>query len=749
MRLLFILSVCVLLLAGCSSANSPVTSENDSSATELSYLPLLDLTEAGEASNATGLLGAFDLTIDPETLAVSLENKRIASEVGDSYLIEGMAYFTVFPCVDCLRLDGLSLTQEGAIQLTFILRHPFEMPPSPCTAPSRIDLSIFDLTLLVHPREGTPVNWLLTNNSAYAGACSEADGYSRELESLINDPAALPYFLVIDDNESATNTFNIFQQGAFAAFDINLNPAPALVFSLYLTFGYGASATKPTRCDPSYFNPEFNRKSAWKVQVHPPDPGLEGTWDDVDNVTTYDVEIQVWDWQQNAAIADPPVNPTDVRYLSNVASVSAEIPGMTNTLPRETIPVSGTGNDPADPLIYQIPIANENLLAIGDYLGLVKVIDERIPPLNPFEGDVDSLIYTPNGIELNWMAVNNGEFATYQTFTATVVEGVSSPKNILLRDSREALDIAVDHADGDLYILYDDGEIWKRTAAGEYMTGTKLMDEPGIGFEYIDIATNSYMVVADYTGTTRDNGLFFRPDDTFLTNFDYGGLNPACYAQDAIAFTGSGVLGNYLGVATNGCWQGTYAKWVIFPPTTYSYFITPSPYKEVGCGIDSIGYRSSQQQGAASKEIIRAAETFSGTTDYVYYLESETTSYFCEEFRVQRFSMSGSSLVPDLWWGGTQSNDGTLGFWDPKDITRDSSNDFYILDILSTGAPRVKKYQSDGTYIGEFGDVDTIEGSPLRIEGSDYVGPNGSAIFVLSEDTPADKLSIFLPIEMP
>lgn len=742
MRLSIGLLISLLILCGCSSAGSPVNP--DSIRPEIaSEIPVTDGYNISKLPDSLGLLGVYDLTINPETMTASLEGKRSSSAVGDSYLIEGMAYFTISPCSDCLKLESIGQLPDGSIQVAFRLRHPFKAPGTPCEPPSRADLDIFDVVLLVRPLETSSFEFQNTQASIYAGMCPNANGYTRELSTLINDSGALPFFLAVDDGIAGKNTYNKFAQGTSVELTTYFKPQPVMKFSLYLTFGYGVSSTRPTRCSPSYFNPEFNRKNAWKVEVVPPGTELGMTWDNMDALTEYNVEVLVWDWQQDANISDPLVNPTDVRYVSNVSKVSVEIPGMNSTLHFVTTKTSGSGFDPADPLVYRIPVANENLIPIGEYTGLVKVTDSRVPKSNVHEGTIDSLIHTPDGVDLQWMEIGN-EFATFQTFTATVVEGESEGKNIGLREGFEAIDLAVDHADGDLFILYDDGEIWKHTEAGGYMDGASIIDEPGPAFQYIDIAPNSYIVVAGYQSGT-DLGKFFKPDGTYFKDFNYGAMLPACFVQDALACSGS-VWTNYLGVATCGCPSGTYAKWVLFPPSTYSTFVTPAPYKTVACGFDSVGYYSSQNQGIPTREIIRGVESSKNTMDYVYYLESATTSYVCDEYRVQRFYSSGSDLIADIWWGGVRTND-LDGFWNPQDITRDNDNNYYILDILDDDSPLVKKYTENGVAISSFGDADSIKGIPRRIEGSDYVGTDGNLLFVLSDDSPADKLSIFYPWE--
>jgi len=92
---------------------------------------------------------------------------------------------------------------------------------------------------------------------------------------------------------------------------------------------------------------------------------------------------------------------------------------MNSTLPVKTTADSGTGT-PTDPLVYIIPIANQNGLAAGEYIGLAKVTDQRIPGTSIVGGETDTLAHNSDGTT-RWF--NIPEFAAYQTFTATVVVG--------------------------------------------------------------------------------------------------------------------------------------------------------------------------------------------------------------------------------------------------------------------------------------------------------------------------------------
>jgi hypothetical protein len=101
---------------------------------------------------------------------------------------------------------------------------------------------------------------------------------------------------------------------------------------------------------------------------------------------------------------------------------------------------------------------------------------------------------------------------------------------------------------------------------------------------------------------------------------------------------------------------------------------------------------------------------------------------------------------------GVQS-DADDSFYNPQDMTRDVNNRLFILDKLSDNTPRIKVFESTGepaASLGGFGNTMTINSTPLRIEGSDFVDPAyGNLLFVLHGDSPPYKLSIFFPNEMP
>ena len=426
------LLVMIALILGCSGGGTPITP--DKSPESLDSVPIIGLTDTNDTFNAIGLMGAYELYINPDDLSAELVNKRVSS-IGEDYIVSGIAFFTVVPCADCLKIAGIGLV-GGNLQLSFVISHPFKpaVGPDPSAA-NRNDLDVFDLAMVIFPGGDpapTPTTYTLTTADVYNGFCVGADGYTCELADVVLNDAALPYFLVVDDSAEVppAATWNKFAMGTVdTVFDVGFNMlAGSLRFDMYLTMGYGFSAKKPDRITPKYYNPEFNRKAAWKVVVTPPcgvdPPAMGNTWQDNDITTPFDVTVDVYDWQIGAVVSTAAdfsdADPGEIYAASSPSGVSVEVPGMNvalNTAAAPDVPTA-TGM-PDDPWVYTFSIPNQNGLAAGDYLGLVKVTDER-PVLTPADGR-DFLIDTVNGVDLVHFSMP--EYATYQTFPATVVVG--------------------------------------------------------------------------------------------------------------------------------------------------------------------------------------------------------------------------------------------------------------------------------------------------------------------------------------
>ena len=427
-RFAFVLfAVIVSAIIGCSgNGTNPVSPTTQSDL--MDSIPIIGMSDSDGVVNSIGVLGAYDLYIDKETMTAELTPIR-TSTVGEDYVVSGMGYWIFAPCANCLRITGVSY-QEPYIGLDFKVDHPFDkgntsLPP---TGKNRLDLDIFDLALVIRPVGWTAKTYPLTGGGSgtkvYADVCGKADGYTTELSGLTTDPAACPFFLVLDESDSSSPTNNRFEMGTKNV-DLTVYFITTCSFNMYLTMGYGSSAVLKDRLNPKYFVPEFNRKPAWKINVIPPNgsdpPSITNTWNSTDTATTFPVAVEAYDWQQGATVysgADySQADPDEIFAASEVSQVSLEIPGMFTALKTMTTADSGTGM-PLDPLVYTFDVANENGLISGTYLGLVKVRDERLP--KDITDVRDFLVDCPDGINRSYY--NIIEYAAYQIFEATVVE---------------------------------------------------------------------------------------------------------------------------------------------------------------------------------------------------------------------------------------------------------------------------------------------------------------------------------------
>jgi hypothetical protein len=424
------------LVLGCSGGNSTNPVTPGGSANSMDSLPIIGLTDANGVFDAIGVLGFYELDLNPETMTADLTAPRMAS-VGESFVVSAGGFFTVTPCPDCLDVKSLEIMDDGAIKVTWNISHPFPygddtLPPK---ANNRRDLDLFDLAMVIAPTVETATTF--STGSAFTQICADPDGYTAELATVADAPtAACPYFLVIDESATPGSvTNNRFLMGAKdLEFDTLFNAGGK--FKVYMTCGYGAAAKKATFLTPTYFIPEFNRKAAWKVVVTPPngnDPASSmNTWNNTNNVPGTDehlVKVEVYDWQQNSPIfsGDPTAYGTDaavneIYAASAVSMVTLEIPGMFTSpgYKMMTTADSGTGA-PGDPLVFNFNVLNESLVPVGVYPSLVKVTDSR-PGQDPLGGveKRDWVIDSPDGITLNHSALS--EFATYQVFDAAVVQ---------------------------------------------------------------------------------------------------------------------------------------------------------------------------------------------------------------------------------------------------------------------------------------------------------------------------------------
>jgi hypothetical protein len=167
-------------------------------------LPIIGLTNANGAFDAIGVLGFYELDLNPDTMTADLTSVR-TSAIGESYIVSAAGFFTITPCATCLKLVGIDVLGSGddaLIEVDWELSHPFppgdpELPPK---FNNRADLDIFDVAMVIAPSEATPTTF--ANGSAFLNVCANTDGYTAELATVEGAPtAACPYFLVVDESD--------------------------------------------------------------------------------------------------------------------------------------------------------------------------------------------------------------------------------------------------------------------------------------------------------------------------------------------------------------------------------------------------------------------------------------------------------------------------------------------------------------------------------------------------------------------
>ena len=408
-RFNIIVAILLLVAIGCSSGKSsdnpiaPQAPFERAGPGNLDALPII----AFDGETAISVMGGYNLSISNDGTSVNLVPMR-SSAIGEDYIVSGMAFFVMTPCLDCLKITSIALDFNENIVLGFAVKHPLPKgdPSKPASAGNRLDLDVFDLALVVNPLDISPVSYSLTNASAFTGVVLNADGYTNELKCVTETDSVLPYKICYENENK-----NRFKMGTgYQPFDIVFSRDAGLTFDLYLTMAYGISARLGTRLTPIYYVPEFNRKAAWKIQV---DPVMWYT----SNPST--VEVDIYDWNHGATVAGEYPDPAHTNYIrasSDVQSVTVEVPGMTNTI-QTAILTDSTTDGWDDPLTYSATFTNENLLSDGLYTGIVKVVDSRTPGI---PGASDSLMHFPDGSATNIESYSIPEFATYQTFVASV-----------------------------------------------------------------------------------------------------------------------------------------------------------------------------------------------------------------------------------------------------------------------------------------------------------------------------------------
>ena len=395
LNLLITMLFIFFLLTSCSKNSNPTApdqpQQNGSDAN-----PLVVADSQLPVNPYRGVFGAWKVEIDPEKLTAEIVPARNANAIGDIFDADLLQFLTVSPCANCLRITNVYIGQDYCLNIDVGIKHPFN------DIVARPDLHGFDVRLIfILDGYWTPFSDIKVmqpggaEEDALIGLHSllNADGFTSHFDSIVTDER---YFLNGTDflgnlnpfiryfNKYTTDTFdphaptghNVMQVGS--PFEVRTAQLAGwglggLVLYLVADVAYGHSATYLNRPDPQYYLPEYNRTEPWRTEYWIENNNLDAA----DPLSTADVMIQVFDWQQGATV-DPdypnPDNLSGISQSSNVSQLILSIPGLQNAPIIVDTPESGTGT-PMDPLTYRLQVTNENGINHNP-TGLLAVRDE-------------------------------------------------------------------------------------------------------------------------------------------------------------------------------------------------------------------------------------------------------------------------------------------------------------------------------------------------------------------------------------
>jgi hypothetical protein len=202
-------------------------------------------------------------------------------------------------------------------------------------------------------------------------------------------------------------------------FDLNALTDLDFVFAVGCTYAV-SSASKHQRFSPEYRLPQHNKKAASEVGVEIMTNELAAN----DNTSAATLQVSVVDINHGVPVGDAF---NEMRADSSVGAISVEVPGVTSgSVIFPTTPLSGTGHDPSDPLIFEGEITNSSNAVEGTYTGIVSVTDSYSPGLNE-----SPLLNGQDGITRVDPIANPliglfpiDKFVTYQLFNIDVESGV-------------------------------------------------------------------------------------------------------------------------------------------------------------------------------------------------------------------------------------------------------------------------------------------------------------------------------------
>jgi len=559
MLLRAILTAFVILIfaifAGCSGGNSLVTLPGHGSDTFSSNtLPVgvSDRFSDGSPASGMGVLGLFNLSVDPVNATAELASLRQTALTDVLEIVDITNFLQMAPCYDCAKIGSVSLDADGNLVVSIGIKHPFPAgdPFKPISGKNRGDLHVFNI-------EGTIVSNLAGYSFAELGETTagftlvNADGYTPYLDTVLDgiyptDATIHPYILHFDDytagNFDASNPMGfasvtdpppsgnlVMAMGCdydYQDYVFDIDGTIDFIYAVGCTYAV-SSASKNERFNPEYRVPQHNKKAASEVSVEIISNDLEGG----DVLSSAVIRVNVVDINHDVAVGE---NLDEMLADSSVSAITIDAPGIeTNILNVDVSSPTGTGHDPSDPLAFGAIMMNTANASEGTYNCLVKVTDSYAPGLNE-----SLLLNGMDGIERVDPLDNPleglfdiAEFATYQTFTIDVAETVTSifvdnshPGPLYDGTRTNPFDNIQDGIDAAALLV--DFEVW--------------VDDSGTPYEeHVNMASDVIVLSVNWDDTDGGDRAFIDgPDDPDTHSVHFDGVDNATLKGFQIGFAG-------------------------------------------------------------------------------------------------------------------------------------------------------------------------------------------------------------------
>ncbi len=452
---IFLTLLFITVLFGCSSSNNsvmpgmtPGSGSLDSSGYDSLPVFISDLDAQGNPADGYGIMGLFELVFSDENASLVPLRKSALEDVLE--VVDITNFLSLAPCTDCVKIASVELDPDGNVLVSIGIKHPFGPgdPLKPISGQNRADLHVFNVEGIVISN-ATGISFPGIEATTAGSYLKNADGLTGYLDASLDhifatDATVHPYILHFDDY-SAGN----FDPVSLTGFTSITDPPPSgnLVMAMGNDYDYQdyvfdletmgnvdfiiaigctyavSAASKSERFTPEYRVPQHNKKAASEVSVEILANNLIA--DDVASEAT--LQVKVVDINHAVPVG---TELNEMRADSSVGGVDIMVPGVTSgAVTFSNTPLSGTGHDPSDPLVFEGVITNSAGSEGGMYSGIVKVTDSYIPGQNaaPLLNGMDGI--TRVGPVENPLVglFPIDEFATYQVFNIEVMSDQVEP----------------------------------------------------------------------------------------------------------------------------------------------------------------------------------------------------------------------------------------------------------------------------------------------------------------------------------